>query len=297
MSSGWSWYVIILTAINIVACFWLIRWTSKRRPGEAAQGDTMGHVWDENLEEYNNPLPRWWLWLFYITIIFSVVYLVLYPGMGNFSGVKGWTQVSQYEQEVQAADAQYGPIFARYAEKDLAALANDAEAVAVGRRLYLNYCSTCHGSDARGASGFPNLTDNEWLYGGDGEAVKTSILEGRSGMMPPMGDALGEQGVEEVGAYVLQLAGREADAALAQAGQAKYDTFCAACHMPDGSGNAMLGAPDLTNDVWLYGGSTGAIKASIKNGRNGQMPPHREFLGEEKSHVIAAYVLSLSAAQ
>jgi cytochrome c oxidase cbb3-type subunit 3 len=293
-SDFWSWWIIVLTLGNIAFCWWLIVWTTKKRSGEAATGDVTGHTWDESLQEYNNPLPRWWLWMFYITMIFGVIYLLLYPGLGKFPGVLGWTGSGQYEQEMGQAESLYGPIFAAYASRDIEALAGDSEAVQVGQRLFTNYCATCHGADAGGGIGFPSLRDGDWLWGGSPEAIKTSILDGRQGVMPPWGEALGDEGVDEVTAYVLTLNGREADPRLAEAGQARFQTMCAACHMPDGTGQQALGAPNLTNNTWLYGGSPGVIRHTIAQGRRGNMPAHRDFLGEDKAHVLAAYIYSLS---
>ncbi len=295
MSSFWSWWVIIITVGNILACYWLIKWASKPRTGEAATGDVTGHKWDDNLEEYNNPLPRWWLWLFYITIVFGLVYIVLYPGAGNFAGTLGWSSTGQYEDEIQKAEAKYQPIFTAFAQQSVEDLAQDADAVKVGQRLFLNYCATCHGSTATGAVGFPNLTDDDWLYGGSPEAIKTTILDGRMGAMPPWEAALGEKGLDEMTQYVLSLSGRKHDAELAAAGKTKFDTMCVACHGMDGTGNQALGAPNLTDDNWLYGGSPGVIRQTIAKGRNGVMPAHRDFLGEDKVHVLAAYIYSLSA--
>ncbi|RMD68980.1 MAG: cytochrome-c oxidase, cbb3-type subunit III [Gammaproteobacteria bacterium] len=294
MSPFWSWFVIILTVGSILATWWLIRWTMKISPGEAGLGEETGHVWDGDLREYNNPLPRWWLWLFYITIVFSVIYLILYPGLGNFPGLLGWTKEKQYEEEVRAAEAKYGPIYEKYAKMDIPALAKDPEAMKIGQRLFLNYCATCHGADAGGAPGFPNLTDNDWLWGGDPQTIEKTILDGRQGSMPAWKDALGEEGIEQVAAYVMSLSGRKVDPALAEKGKEKYMTFCIGCHGPDGKGNPALGAPNLTDNIWLYGGSPGTIKKSIREGRNGVMPPHRDFLGEAKVHILAAYVYSLS---
>ncbi|MFP5505609.1 MAG: cytochrome-c oxidase, cbb3-type subunit III [Gammaproteobacteria bacterium] len=293
-SEFWNWWVIALTLGNILACWWLIAWTAKKKAGEAASGAVTGHTWDETLQEYNNPLPRWWLWLFHITLVFGLIYLALYPGLGKFAGVWGWTQEQQYDQEMQRAAEQYDPIFAAYAQQDIAALAGDQKAIQVGQRLFLNYCATCHGSDAHGSPGFPNLADGDWLYGGEPETIKASILDGRRGVMPGWQDALGDAGVEEVTAYVIQLSGRDADATKASAGKARFEMMCAACHGVDGTGNTALGAPDLTDNVWLYGGSPGVIRQSIAQGRNGVMPPHREFLGENKAHLLAAYVYSLN---
>jgi len=294
MSTSWSWYIIILTVANIVACFWLIRWTSKRQVGEAAQGDTTGHIWDEDLQEYNNPLPRWWLWLFYLTILFAVIYLTIYPGLGKYKGTAGWSEVGQYQTEMKEADSKYAPIFAAYAKTPIPELAKDNKAMATGQRLFLTYCSVCHGSTATGAPGFPNLTDNDWLYGGDPETIQTTILDGRNGMMPPMGAGLPDAQVDELVAFVLSLSGRQADATKVAAGKKLFDAMCVACHGPDGKGNHAMGAANLTDNIWLYGGSPGTIRQTIVHGRTGVMPAHRAFLGEEKVHLLAAYVYSLS---
>lgn len=295
MSSFWNWWVIIITVGNIVACYWLIQWATKPHKGEAATGDVTGHKWDDTLEEYNNPLPRWWLWLFYITIIFSLGYLALYPGLGNYAGSLGWSSTGQYDDEMQQADANYKPIFAGFAKQSIESLATDPNAVKVGQRLFLNYCATCHGSDAGGARGFPNLSDNDWLWGGSADAIKTTIMDGRVGSMPPWQAALGDQGVDEVAQYVVSLSGRQHDSSKAQAGKAKFEMMCMACHGMDGKGNQALGAPNLTDNTWVYGGSLAVIKQTISKGRMGVMPAHRDFLGEDKAHVLAAYIYSLSA--
>jgi cytochrome c oxidase cbb3-type subunit 3 len=295
MTDTLTLYVAIITLANILGCFWLIGWATKRRAGEAREGDVTGHKWDGTLEEYNNPLPRWWLWLFYITIAFAFVYMALFPTLGNMKGVLGWTEVGQYDDEVKAADTKYGPLYKKFGATELAALAADPQARKTGQRLFLTYCASCHGSDAAGRAGFPNLTDKDWLWGGDPQVIKTSILDGRRGMMPAWGSVLGAEGVEEVSAYVQKLAGRKVDDGLAALGKPKFEQQCAACHTPAGTGNPALGAPNLTDGVWLYGGTPQAIKETITKGRNGVMPAHREFLGEEKVHLLAAYVYSLSA--
>jgi cytochrome c oxidase cbb3-type subunit 3 len=293
-SDFWNWWIIGLTLANIFGCWWLISWSSKKRPGEAAVGDVTGHKWDENLEEYNNPLPRWWLWLFYITLVFALGYLTLYPGLGKVRGVLGWTQQNQYQEEMAAAEKTYGPLFAKYAATPIPQLINDPSAVKVGQRLFVNYCASCHGSDAGGGPGFPNLSDQDWLYGGDPATIQASILDGRNGAMPAWQAVLNDKGVDEVANYVLQLGGRDADATKAEAGKQLFATYCAACHGADGKGNQALGAPNLTDDIWLYGGSPGVIRQTIANGRNGRMPAHRDFLGEDKVHLLAAYIYSLS---
>ncbi|MBO0614809.1 MAG: cytochrome-c oxidase, cbb3-type subunit [Pseudomonadota bacterium] len=296
MSGFWSGWIILITLGNIFACYWLVRWTTKKRPGEAASGDVTGHRWD-GLEEYNNPLPRWWLWLFYITIVFSLAYLVLFPGLGTFKGVLNWgSQDSQYQGEMQQAGETFDPIFKKYAAMPIEQVAKDADAQGMGRRLFLNYCAQCHGSDAGGAAGFPNLADNDWLYGGTPDQIKQTILLGRQGAMPAHKDRVDAAGVEALAHYVMSLSGRkEADAAKVSQGQQLFTAnACMACHGMDGKGNQAMGAPNLTDNTWLYGSSLDTIKETITNGRNGKMPAHADFLGEDKVHLLAAYVYGLS---
>ncbi len=291
-SEFWSWFIIAIVGGGIVWLVILLRGNSKTT-GDI--GVPTGHVWDEDLEELNNPLPRWWLIMFYITIVFSIGYLILYPGMGSFKGLLGWTEVGEYEQEVAAADAEFGPLFEKFEKTPITELAADKTAMNAGERLYVTYCAVCHGSDARGAPGFPNLRDNDWLYGGEPEKIEASILHGRNGVMPAWEGPLGgEEGVNQVATYVMSLAGRKVDTELAAAGKTKYDMFCVGCHMPEGTGNQLLGAPNLTNNIWLYGGSPRSIQQTIAKGRNGIMPAHNEFLGSAKSHILAAYIYSLS---
>lgn len=294
MSEGWSWYIIILTLLNIFGMIWLIWWSGKGSSTKVAEGDTMGHTWDGDLQEFNNPLPRWWLWLFYITIVFALIYLALYPGLGTVKGLFGWTAQGQWDREVAKADTHFGPIFQQYAGQDLVTLAGDSEAVQRGQRLYLNYCSTCHGSDAKGGRGFPNLADGDWLYGSEPAAIEATILNGRNGIMPAFELVLGNEGVENVSAYVMSLSGRQADPSRVAKGKEQFLALCAACHGADGKGNKYLGAPNLTDQVWLYGGSPGSIKQTLRGGRQGVMPAHKDFLGQDKVHLLAAYIVSLS---
>ncbi len=302
VSPFWSWFVAVGTIASILFCFWLIWWmtmgNAMEKTGSGKSGDTTtGHQWDETLQEYNNPLPMWWLNMFYITLVFSLVYLALYPGLGTFAGVFNWTSRNQYDGEMQVAASKYDPIFEQYQAKAGEELAKDGEAMKIGQRLFLNYCSVCHGTDAHGNTGYPNLSDKDWLWGGDFATVKTSILQGRNGNMPDhKTNGLVEADVDNLANYVLTLAGRanEADAALAEQGKAKYMTICIACHGPEAKGNPMLGAPNLTDETWLYGASKDTIKATILNGRKGVMPAHGEFLGEAKIHLLAAYIYSLS---
>ncbi len=293
ISEFWNMYVMVLVTLSILFCVFVLASNMIKREGGPVE--LHGHVWDETLAEYNNPLPRWWMYLFWITIIFSVVYLAIYPGFGNLNQDRG--QVSQYHAEMQTAEEKYGPIFAKYRNMDLAAVAADPEANAMGERMFLTYCAQCHGSAAQGAKSFPNLTDDEWLWGGEPEAIKTTILEGRNGVMPPFGPALGGEGVKDVANYVRSMSGLAHDSLRAQRGQDMFVANCAVCHGEDGKGNPMLGAPNLTNKSWLYGSSEATIIETITKGRNNQMPVFGEFLGEDKVHLLAAYVMSLSKKQ
>jgi len=292
---AWSVYIALITVISIIACAVLLKALSTRRVAKDEQVGDTGHTWDEDLTELNHPLPRWWMWLSYITIVFSVVYLVLYPGLGSFRGYFAWSSTGQYSEEVERAKERYGPIFAKYLAQDLKQVAADPEARAIGQKLFLNYCSQCHGSDARGAKGFPNLEDREWLYGGDPDAIKTSIAEGRTGLMPPQGPLVGgDEGAKDVAHYVLSLSGRTHDSLRAFRGKAKFETICAACHGPDGKGNKQIGAPNLTDEVWLHGGSETMIIETILKGRKDEMPAHKHILDDAKIHLLAAYVYGLS---
>lgn len=292
MSNAWSWYVIIGTVATLVACFWVVTYANKQRASKEEIAESESHVWDEDIRELNNPLPMWWFWLFILTVIWSALYLVWYPGMGDFEGVGDWSQEQQYEAEVAAAEAEYGPMFAAFAEQDFADLARDPAALGVGASLYANYCSQCHGSTAMGARGFPNLTDDDWLYGGSPQQIEQSILNGRSGVMPALGAALGgDQGVDEMVSYVQSMQdGLDQDSPA----HARYMTLCVACHGPTGTGNQVLGAPSLVDDTWLYGSSPQAIRKTLLEGRNGVMPAHGDLIGADRARILAAYVYSLS---
>ena len=294
-SSFWHFWIIALTLGGIAFCLFLLLKLSRRGPadGGAKVKDT-GHVWDEDLQELNHPLPRWWLQLFYITIVFALGYLALYPGLGSYAGSLGWSSKGQYQAERDSADAQLKPMFDRYLAMDIPALAKDADAHAIGQRLFLNNCSQCHGSDGGGQRGFPNLRDQDWLWGGEPATIEQTITGGRQGQMPAWGPVLGEQGVKEVVNYVLSLSGAPHDDALATAGKPRFDTICAACHGPEGKGNPALGAPNLTDHIWLYGGTEADITETVTNGRHGQMPAHGDRLGAPRVHLLAAYVYGLS---
>ncbi|HKA40416.1 MAG TPA: cytochrome-c oxidase, cbb3-type subunit III [Burkholderiales bacterium] len=291
-SGFWDVYVGAISLISIIGCAVLLKVQSVRK---TAKGRTSGHVWDGDLTEYDNPMPRWWAWLFYLTIAFSLAYLVFFPGLGSYRGTLGWTQVGQLEEDTRSAEAAFGPIYERYAALEPAALARNAEALAIGQKLFLNHCAQCHASDGGGSRGFPNLTDGDWLWGGTPDAIKASITEGRRGVMPPMGEAVGGgENVRDVAHYVLSLSGRTHDTLRAFNGKAKFRQACAGCHGVDGKGNQQLGAPNLTDDVWLHGSGETAIVEQISNGRSSQMPAHKDLLSPAKIHLLTAYVYSLS---
>lgn len=295
-----SLFIIVFTAINIVACIWLMWWTARTRPAnhETADGTgKTGHVWDGDLEELNNPLPRWWLGLFIITILFGAAYLLLYPGLGNFQGTRRWSQIGQYDEQIAQGRAQLEHRLASVKDKPLAELARDANAMATAKNLFGANCSTCHGSDARGAKGFPNLTDRDWLWGEDEDAIYQTIAHGRTGTMPALGTVLGRRGINEVAAYVVSLSGVNAPADWIAAGKTRFESICSGCHGSDARGNQLLGAPNLTDSAWLHGGDFAAVIATITNGRSNQMPGHLDMLGEAKVRLLAAYVLRLSDAE
>ena len=320
MTEFWHWWIILLTSISLIGCFWIITVNLKNYAG-VPEGESMGHEFD-GIEELNNPLPKWWTYMFYFILVWAIGYLILMPGMGNWEGLLGWKSSNQgivsieesralsakaidegllvqFDQEVKHADEVYGPVFQAFAAKPIAELAYDDEAYKVGQRLFLQNCALCHGSDARGSTGFPNLTDNDWLYGGTPEKIKETLMHGRvAAGMAAWGPALGgEQGVKEVAQYVLKLAGRKVNDKMAEAGKAKF-ALCAACHGANGKGgvlnNLASGAPNLTDNIWLYGGSRRAVEESIRNGRAGVMPAWKDVLGEDKVHVISSYVYRIS---
>jgi cytochrome c oxidase cbb3-type subunit 3 len=296
MTTGWSLFVIVLTIVNILACVWLLRWTSKPRTAneKIGGGADTGHVWDKDLREYNNPLPKWWLWLFYLTVAFGLIYLAIFPGLGNFGGLKGWSQSQQYEQERAAVEARAAALLAPFATMTVPELTGNAQAMATANNLFQNNCAQCHGSDGGGARGFPNLTNDDWQWGGDPDSIVQTIAGGRMAAMAPWSEILGEQGVDEVVAYVLQLSGQNADAAKAAAGATHFQTYCLACHGADGKGMTAVGAPNLTDGVWLYGGDPDTLRETVTKGRMGQMPAFADRLGEQRVRLLAAYVLRMS---
>jgi cytochrome c oxidase cbb3-type subunit III len=291
-NAGWSIYVAVATAVSLLACLALLIIAARRRV--MAQDNSTGHVWDEDLREMNNPLPRWWMGLFVVTLVFSAVYLAFYPGLGSTQGALGWTSVGEHAQEQAKARADAAPLYARFADKPAAELVHDTQAMAIGERLFANNCAACHGADARGSAGFPNLADDDWLWGGAPERIAETIREGRRGTMPPMAAAVGDaDDVRNVAHYVLSLSGSPHNSIAAQLGRAKF-TACAACHGAEGKGNPALGAPNLTDGVWLHGWGEAKVAAMVRSGKTNVMPAHGERLTADQIRVLSAYVWGLS---
>ena len=292
-SNFWSVYVAGITVISIAACL-LLLWFSGKARAMTASDNTTGHVWDGDLREMNNPLPRWWVGLFLITIAFAAVYLYLYPGLGASSGSYGWSSHGQYEAEVAKGDAEVAPLYARFLAMKVEDVSKDPQAHAIGERLFMNNCSQCHGSDAHGGKGFPNLTDNDWLHGGTPEKIVESITKGRVGNMPPMAAAVGTaDDVKNVANYVLSLSGSPNDSVRANLGKEKF-VVCAACHGPDGKGMQAVGSANLTDNIWLHGFGENAIIAMVNNGKVNVMPAQESKLSAAQIHVLASYVWGLS---
>ncbi|MGL6161893.1 cytochrome-c oxidase, cbb3-type subunit III [Microbulbifer sp.] len=295
MSTFWSIWVIVLTLANLALVAWIL--FANRRVAVSDQEDpenrTTGHVYD-GIEEYDNPLPRWWFLLFVATLVFTGIYLAIYPGLGNFKGFSGWTSVGQLENEEAKAREQFDETFGRYVEMSVEEIADNREALKMGARIFANNCAVCHGADGGGNYGFPNLTDNDWLYGGSPEDILKTIHDGRQGTMPPQGAVIGEEGVRNAAEYVLALNGLEHDTAMAAEGQKIFGAVCHVCHGADGKGNQAMGAPNLTNNIWLYGGSREQIQHTVRSGRSNEMPKQEDKLREDKIKLVAGYVYSLS---
>jgi len=291
MSSFWSMWIIILTTITIVGITWILFANRKREQQPADK--TTGHEYD-GIQEYDNPLPAWWFYMFVITIVWGIGYLVLYPGMGNFPGILGWTQLDQHSREVAAADDKFRAMRDRYLALPVEEIAEDPVVRKMGMRMFANNCAQCHGADAKGSYGFPNLTDDDWIYGGDAATIKATLVNGRQAAMPAWGSILGDQGIAETTQYVLALNGRDTDSTMAAAGEKHFQTYCVACHGADAKGNPALGSPNLANGIWLYGGTEEQISHSLRAGRNGVMPAFKDTLSEDKIHILAAYVYGLN---
>jgi cytochrome c oxidase cbb3-type subunit 3 len=294
MPAFWHWFVAAGTIAFIIWCALLIGWTTKQGPQNVKDNEVVGHKWDGDLQEWNNPAPKWWLYLYFITIVWAVGYLIAF-GLADWEGALGWSQQGQYESEMQDAAARYEPIYEQFAAMPFDELSKNADANQLGKSLYASYCTTCHGSDARGATGYPNLTDNDWLWGNSEAALTMTLKNGRNGVMPVLAPALGgEQGVRNMVKYVRSLSGIIKPDAGAISAKPMFLALCSTCHTAEGTGNQLFGAPNLTDDIWLYGSSEEAVYTTIINGRNNMMPAHGDLLGENRTKILAAYIYSLS---
>lgn len=301
MSLGWTWYIIALAVLNLGGCVWLLWWTSRRKPGDPKPEDT-SHYWDGDITEFNKPMPRWWINGFYLLLIYAVGYLFWYGGLGSYQGYSKWSSAGEHARTKQIEDAKLETTFAPFHGQPIDVIAGNPEAIKLGRAIFNNTCATCHGSSAQGALGFPNLSDNVWKWGSKPDDILTTVMEGRTGVMPPWGKVLagmgGQDATDYVIAYMRQL-GEEGGTAsrndyAATRGKSLYDGLCVSCHGVEGKGNQLLGAPDLTDDVWLYGSTTASLRETINNGRIGEMPPHGPIIGETRARLVSAYVWSLS---
>jgi cytochrome c oxidase cbb3-type subunit 3 len=291
ISGFWAWYVTIIIVLSIVYCVWVL-WTNGKTT--FTPGETTGHVWDGNLQEINNPLPRWWVGLFWITIVFAIGYIMLYPTLGTSAGQLGWTSANQHAKEGEKLQAAIAPVYEKFKGMSVEELANDPKAQLIGDRLYQNFCAQCHGADARGSKSFPNLTDNDWLGDGSAEHIKNTIANGRQGMMPSMAAAVGgPDDVRNVAEYVLSLSGNSSDPVKAALGKDKF-VACAACHGADGKGNPAVGAPNLTDNIWLHGFGADFIVKMINEGKTNIMPSQKSKLTDDQLHVLTGYVWGLS---
>ncbi|MBX2808634.1 MAG: cytochrome-c oxidase, cbb3-type subunit III [Cellvibrionaceae bacterium] len=295
MDTFWSLWIIILTTVNLALLLWVLLANRKVAVSddEDPENRTTGHVYD-GIEEYDNPLPKWWFIMFLLLFVFSIAYLIIYPGMGSWKGIIGWTSANQLAREQDRAASQYADSYGVYATMAIDDLVHEPRAMKMAQRIFANNCAVCHGADGGGSLGFPNLTDKDWLYGGTPEKIKETLVKGRQAAMPAWQSILGEQGIAQVTEYVLSLSGRDHDAAMAQTGATLFAQSCASCHGADGGGGQSVGAPNLRDDIWLYDGSPAGIRQTLRVGRNGVMPAQQHRLRADKIHLLTAYVYSLS---
>lgn len=286
---------------------------SKQNIDEISGVETTGHEWD-GIKELNNPLPRWWVWTFYVTIVWAIAYTVAYPAWPMLksatSGVLGFSSRQMLSQDLKAAAAAHASESAAIAQKPLAEIMADENlrryAEAAGGAAFKVNCIQCHGSGAQGGVGYPNLNDDDWLWGGDIETVHQTISHGvrfatddetRISEMPAFGDILDAGQIKQVAAYVVSLSGTPRDAAQAQAGAQIFADNCAACHGADGKGGREFGAPNLTDAIWLYKAGEDAVASQVRAPRHGIMPAWSARLNETTVKELAVYVHSLGGGE
>ena len=280
----WAGWIVVLTLASLAGLAWLVFsiYFGPRVEHEKAEGP----VWDSNLREGSHPAPMWWFWLMLALLVLSVIYLMLYPGLGSYQGALRWSQGGRLNESLEQYQDEFGGIRALVAEAQVATLQADPAMMASAQRVFDRNCAVCHGYDAAGQAGyFPNLIDDEWQWGSSEMQIEQSIRDGRIAVMVGWEAVLGRDGVERVVDYLGVLG---SDAATGHAGQTQYNQFCVACHGVDGTGNAALGAPNLVDDVWLYGNSREALVHSIAVGRNGVMPAFGERLDDTQIKLLIA---------
>jgi len=293
-SNSWSYYIATIALVGVAWCIWLLFTQRRWLKSETPQVEDTGHVWDVDLRELNNPVPRWWTIMYLGLCAIALGIMVLYPALGSYPGLLGFTAAKQVVAEREEQAARIKPLFEKFSAIPVQELAKNPEAHAIGKRLFLNNCAQCHGSDAKGSPNFPNLTDSDWLYGGTPEIIVKTITDGRHGVMAPLGAIVSAAQANEIANYVRSLSGLASDPTLLRAGEAGFKKVCFACHGMDAKGNQALGAPNLTDNVWLGSSSKDTIINTILHGRQGVMPAQKHNLSEDQIRMLAAYVWGLS---
>lgn len=294
VSGFWSIFITVVALGGIVWCLWLLFSQRAWLKTKVAAAEDTGHIWDGNLTELNHPVPRWWTVMYLLLCIFGLAYLWLFPGLGTYQGSLNFSAAEEVRRDQAALAERIQPLYQRYAQLSIPEIAADPEARAIGQRLFLNSCAQCHGSDARGGPSFPNLTDSDWLHGGEPENIQQTITMGRHGMMPPWKGTISPTEASDIAQYVRSLSGLASDALRVVPGKRGFETYCVACHGAEGKGNTMLGAPNLTDNVWLFGSSEASIVDTILNGRENVMPAQERNLSPDQIRILTAWVWGLS---
>ncbi len=287
-SQFWAGWIVVITVTSFLALVWLI--VDIYRDGDLG-GEVKDELWDETLREGARPAPVWWFWFILALMAVSVVYVMLYPGLGAYRGALRWSLGGQITERFADYETQFGARRRRILELSFAELAHDEETMRSAWRVFNNHCTSCHGRDAGGqAQQFPDLSDASWQWGGSEVQLSETIRAGRQAAMPAWQASIGEQGVRRLADYVLALAAGDDGSAAQAEGAGLFQQFCTACHGADGSGNPVLGAPALNDAVWLYGGSRADVMRSIAMGRNGVMPTFGGRLDETQIRLVAAWL-------
>lgn len=278
---------IVLTVLSLLGLAWLVLSVYFLPAKKNAKEDAP--VWDGDLREDNNPIPIWWFCMLLCAMVFTSTYLMLYPGLGSFKGAFHWSQSSELHEGMENFNIEFDAIDEQILASSIAELQLRPEVMTSASHLFIEHCSACHGYEAQGqANLFPNLRDNEWQWGGSPEQIEQTIRNGRTAAMISWQAVLTDEGVTNVSDYVLNALGT--DNAEGHAGQTQFNQFCIACHGAAGQGNPLFGAPDLTNDVWLYGNTPEIVRETISKGRTGQMPAFAERLDDAQIRMLVAWL-------